>query len=212
MDLCQACHESTVEGPPCRGGGLTINMLRLKRLPVGVVLGEGSAYSGQKKNSNGAKGMQLSSGHITDFIGIKGVMAAVGVYLEEGQDNRDAIEEMPRIQLNSRAVHAFCVGSRAVGYDLHTSHVSRSHSADSSGDNAVKIKLQEFLFPECGSSMASKGGRVVNGKLVKPLFRYPWIAVTPKCLGGPRVDRDRRNEKPGFKVSDYPKIVDFAKK
>ncbi|GFS86751.1 uncharacterized protein TNCV_2407531 [Trichonephila clavipes] len=58
--------------------------------------------------------MQHSSGHITDFIGIKGVMAEVGVYVEEGRGNRDAIEEMSRIQLNSRAVPAFCVGSRAV--------------------------------------------------------------------------------------------------
>ncbi|GFV78232.1 hypothetical protein TNCV_1037001 [Trichonephila clavipes] len=30
-------------------------------------------------------------------------MAAVGVYVEEGRGNRDAIEEMPRIQLNSWA-------------------------------------------------------------------------------------------------------------
>ncbi|PRD29000.1 UNVERIFIED_CONTAM: hypothetical protein NCL1_30740 [Trichonephila clavipes] len=50
-------------------------------------------------------------------------MAAGGVYVDEAT-------EMPRIQLNSRAVHAFCVRSRAVGHDLHTSHVPRPHSAD----------------------------------------------------------------------------------
>ncbi|GFV68416.1 tetratricopeptide repeat protein 21B [Trichonephila clavipes] len=100
----------------------------------------------RKKKSNGAKGRQHSSDHITDFISIKGVMAAVGVYVEEGRGNRDAIEEMPRIQLNSRAVPAFCVGSRAVGHDLHTSHVPRPHSADGSGDNAIKIKLWEASF------------------------------------------------------------------
>ncbi|GFW97812.1 uncharacterized protein TNCV_1425751 [Trichonephila clavipes] len=87
--------------------------------------------------------MQHSSGHITDFISTKCDMAAGGVYVEEGRGNRDAIEEMPRIQLNSRAVHAFCVRSRAVGHDLHTSHVPRPHSADGNGDNAVKIKLRE---------------------------------------------------------------------
>ncbi|GFT38989.1 FERM and PDZ domain-containing protein 4 [Trichonephila clavipes] len=53
---------------------------------------------------------------------------------------------MPRIQLNSRAVPAFCVRSRAVGHDLHTSHVPRPHSADGSDDNAVKIKLREASF------------------------------------------------------------------
>ncbi|GFX73861.1 uncharacterized protein TNCV_396721 [Trichonephila clavipes] len=52
----------------------------------------------------------------------------------------------PRIQLNSRAVLAFCVGSRAVRHDLHTSHVPRPHSADGSGDNVVKIKLREAPF------------------------------------------------------------------
>ncbi|GFT54021.1 hypothetical protein TNCV_153821 [Trichonephila clavipes] len=49
------------------------------------------SVQGEKK-SNGAKGMQHSSGHITDFIGIKGVMAAVGVYDEEGRGNRDPAE------------------------------------------------------------------------------------------------------------------------
>ncbi|GFY71005.1 hypothetical protein TNIN_452921 [Trichonephila inaurata madagascariensis] len=39
--------------------------------------------------SNGSKGRQHSSGHIIDFIGIKG-LAAVGVYVEEGRGNRDA--------------------------------------------------------------------------------------------------------------------------
>ncbi|GFT81372.1 uncharacterized protein TNCV_3672601 [Trichonephila clavipes] len=68
---------------------------------------------------------------------------SVGVYVEEGRGNRDAIEEMPRIQLNSRAVPAFCVGSRVVGHDLHVSHAPRLQSADGSGDNAVKIKLRE---------------------------------------------------------------------
>ncbi|PRD27014.1 UNVERIFIED_CONTAM: hypothetical protein NCL1_36498 [Trichonephila clavipes] len=96
-----------------------------------------------KKKSNEVKGMHHSSGHITDFIGIKGVMAAVGVYVEEGRCNTDAIEEMPRIQQNFRAVPAFCVGPRDVGHDPHTSHVSRPHSAGGSGDNAVKIKLRE---------------------------------------------------------------------
>ncbi|GFV41658.1 hypothetical protein TNCV_3628091 [Trichonephila clavipes] len=43
--------------------------------------------SAGKKKSNGAKGMQHSSGHITDFIGIKDVMAAVGVYAEENRGN-----------------------------------------------------------------------------------------------------------------------------
>ncbi|GFY73687.1 uncharacterized protein TNIN_372111 [Trichonephila inaurata madagascariensis] len=70
------------------------------------------------KKSNGPKGMQHSSGHITDFIGIKGIMAAVGVYDEEGRSNRDAIEEMSWIQLNSQLMPAFCVGSRAIGHDL----------------------------------------------------------------------------------------------
>ncbi|GFV03682.1 uncharacterized protein TNCV_1876301 [Trichonephila clavipes] len=73
-------------------------------------------------------------------------MSAVRVYVEEGRGNRDAIEEMPRIQLNSREVSAFCVGSRAVWHDLHTSHVPRPHSVDGSGDNTVKIKLREALF------------------------------------------------------------------
>ncbi|PRD30079.1 UNVERIFIED_CONTAM: hypothetical protein NCL1_27489 [Trichonephila clavipes] len=90
--------------------------------------------------------MQHSSGHIIDFIGIKGVMAAVGMYVEERRGNKDAIEEMPQIQLNSRAVPAFCVGSRAVEYDLHTSHMPRPHFANGSGDNAVKIKLREAPF------------------------------------------------------------------
>ncbi|GFT38988.1 hypothetical protein TNCV_3690801 [Trichonephila clavipes] len=52
--------------------------------------------SAGKKKSNGANGMQHSSGHINDFIGIKGVMAAVGVYVEEGRGNRDATESAPR--------------------------------------------------------------------------------------------------------------------
>ncbi|GFU74981.1 uncharacterized protein TNCV_3752321 [Trichonephila clavipes] len=68
--------------------------------------------------------MQHNSDHITDFNGIKGIMAAVGVYIEEGRGNRDAIEEMPRIQLNTWSVLAFCVGSRAVGHNLHTSHAT----------------------------------------------------------------------------------------
>ncbi|GFV66998.1 uncharacterized protein TNCV_356841 [Trichonephila clavipes] len=67
--------------------------------------------------------MQHSPRHITEFIGIKGVLAAVWVYVEEGGGNTEAIEEMPQIQLNSRAVPAFCVGSRAVGHDLHTSYL-----------------------------------------------------------------------------------------
>ncbi|GFV18539.1 uncharacterized protein TNCV_2871721 [Trichonephila clavipes] len=67
----------------------------------------------QRKKLNSTKGMQHSSGHITDFIGIKGAMVAIGVYVEEDRDNRDAIEEMTRIQLNSRVVPAFCVGRRA---------------------------------------------------------------------------------------------------
>ncbi|GFV07376.1 histone-lysine N-methyltransferase SETMAR [Trichonephila clavipes] len=41
----------------------------------------------REKKANGAKGMQHSSGHINDFIDIKGVMAAVGVYVEEGRSN-----------------------------------------------------------------------------------------------------------------------------
>ncbi|GFS76485.1 hypothetical protein TNCV_1621061 [Trichonephila clavipes] len=49
-DLRLACHEfepSTAEDPPCRKGGCTLNMSRLKRPPVDVVwkLG-GSAVSG----------------------------------------------------------------------------------------------------------------------------------------------------------------------
>ncbi|GFY06958.1 uncharacterized protein TNCV_4090601 [Trichonephila clavipes] len=90
--------------------------------------------------------MQHSYGHITDYIGIKYVMAAVGVYGEEDRGNRVAIEEMPRIQLNSREVPAFCVGSRAVGHGLHTLHVPCPHSADGSGDKAVKIKLRKAPF------------------------------------------------------------------
>ncbi|GFV07375.1 hypothetical protein TNCV_1765361 [Trichonephila clavipes] len=53
---------------------------------------------------------------------------------------------MPRIQLNSRAVPAFYVGSRAVGHDLHTSHVPRPHYTDGSGDNAIKIKSGRHHF------------------------------------------------------------------
>ncbi|GFT00320.1 uncharacterized protein TNCV_2738741 [Trichonephila clavipes] len=90
--------------------------------------------------------MQHSSSHITDFIGIKDVMATVGVYVEDCRGIRDAIEEMPRIQMNSRAVPEFCVGSRAVGHDLYASHVPLSHYADGSGDNTVKIKLREAPF------------------------------------------------------------------
>ncbi|GFU94018.1 uncharacterized protein TNCV_2391071 [Trichonephila clavipes] len=103
--------------------------------------------------------MQRSSGHITDFIGIKGVMAAVGVYVEEGRGNRDAIEEMPRIQLNSRVVPTFCVGSKAVGHDLHASHEPRPHSADGSGDDAVKIKLRKatFLLKSVAETMICDG-------------------------------------------------------
>ncbi|GFY26914.1 DUF4817 domain-containing protein [Trichonephila clavipes] len=37
-------------------------------------------------------------------------MVAMGVYDEEGRGNRHAIEEMPRIQLNFRAVPAFYFG------------------------------------------------------------------------------------------------------
>ncbi|GFV02453.1 uncharacterized protein TNCV_1023811 [Trichonephila clavipes] len=61
-------------------------------------------------------------------------MVAVGVYVEVGRGNKDAIEEIPRIQLNSRAVPVFCLGLRADEHDLHTSHVPRPHSADGSGD------------------------------------------------------------------------------
>ncbi|GFT77294.1 uncharacterized protein TNCV_3033071 [Trichonephila clavipes] len=92
----------------------------------------------EKKNQMHQR-MQHSSGsgHITDFIGIKGVIAAFGVYVEDGGGIRDAIEVMPRIQLNSQEVPAFCVGSRAVEHDLHTSHVPRPHSAEGNGDNVV---------------------------------------------------------------------------
>ena len=72
-----------------------------------------------KDKSNGTKGMEHSPGHIFSFFNIKGVMAAIGVDVEEGRGNRDAIEEMPRTQLNSCAGPAFCVGSRSVGHDLH---------------------------------------------------------------------------------------------
>ncbi|GFS45648.1 peptidase S1 domain-containing protein [Trichonephila inaurata madagascariensis] len=41
---------------------------------------------------------------------------------------------------------------------------------------------------DCGSSMADKGGRVVNGKVVKPLYKYPWLVPLmdenePDCAG-----------------------------
>ncbi|GFW84212.1 hypothetical protein TNCV_4878751 [Trichonephila clavipes] len=51
MDLWLVCHKfepSTTKDPPCRGSQFTLNMLRLKRAPVGVVwkLEEGGSSSG----------------------------------------------------------------------------------------------------------------------------------------------------------------------
>ena len=69
----------------------------------------------------------------------------MGIDVEEGRDNRDAIEEKPRIQLNSCAMLAFCVGSSSVGHDLHTPHVQSPHSADGRGDTAVRISSVPFL-------------------------------------------------------------------
>ncbi|GFU41948.1 hypothetical protein TNCV_3086161 [Trichonephila clavipes] len=57
------------------------------------------------------------------------------------------------------------------------------------GKNRVKRKSSKHKHKEkyeigddenkdctkCGFSLAEKGGRVVNGKVVKPLYRYPWI-------------------------------------
>ncbi|GFX12634.1 uncharacterized protein TNCV_3157551 [Trichonephila clavipes] len=103
------------------------------------------SYGKCKKKSNGAKGMQQSSGHIADIKGIKGAMAAVGVYVEEGRCNRDAIEEMSRIQLNSLEVPAICVVSRAFGHDIHTCHVPRTHSAVESGDNLFESLPEEKM-------------------------------------------------------------------
>ena len=96
--------------------------------------------------SNGTKGIEHSPGHIFSFFNIKGVMAAVGVNVEEGRDNRDAIKEMPRIQLNSCAVPAFCVGSRSVVPDLHIPHVLSPHSDDGRGDAVVRIKLRKAPY------------------------------------------------------------------
>ena len=67
-------------------------------------------------------------------------MAAVKVDVEEGRGNKDTM------QLNSSAVHAFCIGSRSVEHDHHTPHVPSLHSADGGGDTAVRIKLRKAPF------------------------------------------------------------------
>ncbi|GFV48422.1 uncharacterized protein TNCV_3026921 [Trichonephila clavipes] len=61
------------------------------------------------------------------------------VFSPAGRGNRDAPDPA---ELSGSA----CGGSRAVGHGLHTSHVPRPHSADGSGDDALKIKLREALF------------------------------------------------------------------
>ena len=90
--------------------------------------------------------MEYNPGHIFSLFSIKIVITANGVDVEEGRGNRDAIEEMPRFQLNSCAVPAFCVGSKSVGHDLHTPHVPSAYFADGRGDTAVRIKLQKAPF------------------------------------------------------------------
>ncbi|GFW49953.1 uncharacterized protein TNCV_2315351 [Trichonephila clavipes] len=85
---------------------------------------------------------------------------------------------MSRFQLNSRVVPAFCVGSRAVGHDVHTSHVPRPHSADGSGDNTVKIKLREapFLPRSVAEPMLCDGIYIEKSGVVKIPFilRFFW--------------------------------------
>ncbi|GFR05180.1 serine protease 38 [Trichonephila clavata] len=54
-------------------------------------------------------------------------------------------------------------------YDEENGDYKDNGDDDDNGDENTSCK-------KCGVILSDKGGRVVNGKTVKPLYKYPWIA------------------------------------
>ncbi|GFQ89577.1 hypothetical protein TNCT_278291, partial [Trichonephila clavata] len=85
-------------------------------------------------------------------------------------DGYSAVEDHQKHPLNSR--NSTRIHYRAQQRRTDNKPPNRKRARNKSN---YKDDKDDAENKECGSTMASTVGRILNGKLVKPLYRYPWI-------------------------------------